>query len=165
MKSRLVAGALASVLCAGLGLASSASAEGPARIPTAVAIDNHTDLTNGGGTFTSVGGAVCPAGTTSDQATIIDKGYVWFFDVNKTFVCADGSGTFTMHIFASVLFCNASDAGSWEFTGGTGSYRRLRGEGHLIGNYVRSDHQPASSCDNDGIDDHFWGVLGRVRNR
>ena len=124
MKSRLVGGAVASVLFAGLGLVSSANAESPARIPTAVVIDTHTDLVNGGGTFVSKGEALCHSGTTKDQSTIIDKGYVWFFDAKKTFVCDDGSGTFTMHLFASVLFCNTYDAGSWEFSGGTGARPR-----------------------------------------
>ena len=35
----------------------------------------------------------------------------------------------------------------------------------LIAHYAHANGQPANSCDNDSIDDHFWGVPGKLSDR
>ena len=111
------------------------------------------------GTFTARG-PVCASGTTTDVVQVIDTGVRLFFDVLKTFECADHSGTFTLHILATVKPCQPLDYGLWAVVGGTGNYVRLRGAGTDVGRYfVGTGSPPGDSCNADGIADVFRGVM------
>ena len=119
-----------------------------------VTIDVHGAFDSPTGTFTARG-PICGSGITSDVVIITSRGSRLFFDDRKTFTCADGSGTFTFHVLASVRPCDPIDHGTWTVVGGTGRYRELRGAGKDIGRYF-----PGDSCNADCIDDTFTGVMG-----
>ncbi len=113
----------------------------------------HSTFDSPTGTFTARG-PVCGSGITSDVVVVTSRGRRLFFDVRKTFTCADGSGTFTFHILATVRPCDPLDHGIWTVVGGTGRYDDLRGAGTDVGRYF-----PGDSCNADGIDDIFTGVM------
>jgi len=121
-----------------------------------VTIDVSGDLGAGGGIFTADGDALCPAGTTTDVATVHSAGPVTTFRDLKTFTCADLSGTFTLSIVARVMDCAMNDYGTWRVVGGTGDYAGLRGHGLLVGTYYGG---AGNHCDADGIDDHLTGKV------
>jgi hypothetical protein len=107
----------------------------------------HTLLTEPGGTFTASGGAICASGTTSDVVDAFQHGTILAFHDLKTFTCADGSGTFTLDVWAATKVGAPIDIGVWSVVSGTDAYELLRGRGTLIGTYIP-----------DGIDDHLVGV-------
>ncbi len=78
---------------------------------------------------------------------------VLFFDVRKTFSCADGSGTFTLRIRAVVRLCDPYDRGTWVVESGTGSYTQLSGSGLLVGSCL------PDACTAAGITDHLVGKM------
>jgi hypothetical protein len=119
-----------------------------------VTVDVHGTFDSPTGTFTARG-PICGSGITSDVVVVTSKGPRLYFDDRKTFTCADGSGTFTFHVLASVRPCDQFDHGTWKVVGGTGRYGELRGAGTDIGRYF-----PGDSCNADGIDDIFTGVMG-----
>jgi hypothetical protein len=109
------------------------------------------------GTFTATGGPICTSGTTTESPVRITEGRrsaALTFHLDKSFVCDDGSGSFTVQISARVQPCDANDYGAWAITRGTGSYTDLRGAGSLIGSYY-----PTDSCDAEGVVDVFSGRL------
>ena len=109
------------------------------------------------GTFTASGGTLCAAGTTSDGPVRVTEGRrsaALTFHLERTFICDDGSGTWTVRIQAHVQPCDENDYGSWVVTGGTGAYTALRGAGQLIGTYY-----PGDACNAEGIVDEFSGRM------
>ena len=109
------------------------------------------------GTFTATGGPICASGTTTESPVRITEGRrsrALTFHLDKSFVCDDGSGSFTVLISARVQPCDANDYGSWAVTRGTGSYTDLRGAGTLVGSYY-----PTDACDAEGVVDVFSGRL------
>jgi hypothetical protein len=119
-----------------------------------VSIDAPANFDGSPSTFTTLGDGLCMSGTVQDLApSVTEQGRRLAFEGGKRFTCTDGSGTWTLHFTASVEPCDAFDVGTWEFTGGTGAYRHLRGSGDLVGLY-----QPPSACDATGIVDHYRGV-------
>ena len=131
-------------------------AAGPAAAsPTArVTLDVAENFEAGGGTFVADGGVVCPSGTTSNETVVTERGPLVTFDNHKTFSCADGSGTFTLRIFAWVRPCDTFDRGVWRVESGTGAYESLSGVGRLVGSYL-----PANACTATGIRDHLTGRM------
>ena len=136
-----------------VALALGAAPVGAATAATAV-IDVHSAFEDPSGTFTAESDLLCPYGTTTDTTSVAGNGRTLTFHNLKTFVCADGSGMFTLRIQASVKPCSATDSGVWSVAGGTGRYADLRGTGTLVGTYF-----PGDACDAEGIDDHLTGVV------
>ena len=111
----------------------------------------------GPGIFTATGDLVCPSGTTSEspvQVTGGNQARALTFHLDKTFICGDGSGSFTLRINAHVQPCDAHDYGGWAVVAGSGAYAGLRGAGTLVGTYY-----PTDACDAEGIVDVFSGRL------
>src|SRR5262250_1731929 len=142
---RAAAAALAGAAAAALAGAGSALAT----TPTPVTIEVITS-SPAGGTFTTSGAGLCPSGTTTDQefGTGGQSGFHANFHDLKTFMCADGSGTFTANVQAHLIFGAPTDSFTWNILSGTGAYTNLRGSGHGVG-----DELPT------GIDDHFVGAV------
>ena len=142
----------------GLALLVAVAAVGPVSASSRlqpVTIDIHSTFASPEGAFTATS-PVCGSGSTSDNVKIFSKGNRLFFDDLKTFACADGSGTFTLWVLATVNGCEPTDRGIWTVIGGTGLYRQLHGAGIGVGTYF-----PGDSCSADGINDHFTGVMTR----
>lgn len=130
---------------------------GPAwAAPPTVTIDVHTPFDGSGSTFVASGGVVCGSGTTSDEfVTRGGRGRTLTFHGVKTFICDDGSGTFSLRIQARVQPCDPTDSGTWVVEEATGAYEGLHGSGRLVGTYF-----PGDSCsDPEGIDDHLTGWM------
>ncbi|MBA2553728.1 MAG: hypothetical protein H0V10_08545 [Geodermatophilaceae bacterium] len=121
---------------------------------TQVVINATVDFETGVGSFVAVGGGVCRSGATSDVSVVRPLGGIITFDVHKTFTCADGSGTFTLRIFAGVHPCARFNSGVWRVAAGTGAYETLSGSGQLVGSYL-----PADSCTATSVDDHLTGKM------
>ncbi len=92
------------------------------------------------GTFAAFGpavdaGLVCPSGITTDEtfASGFRSNRHVLFHVRKTFICDDGSGTFTTNLQAKVIFDPFEDTGPWNVLEGTGDYAKLHGSGSLVG--------------------------------
>lgn len=88
-------------------------------------------------TFTSTA-PLCPAGRFADHVTVVNgnaKDTVFVWQVDTTYTCVDGSGTFTAtkHLVRRVDDQGAQNWGVVEFTGGTGAFASLRGHGIDIG--------------------------------
>jgi hypothetical protein len=124
--------------------------------PRAATINVHSLFEVPGGTFTAEG-PICRSGTTSDATRIVERGHDVFLILNrKTFVCDDGSGTFTLRIHAIFRACDQTDTSSWTVIDGTGRYVHLTGQGKGVGTYF-----PGNGCEADGIDDRLTGVVRR----
>jgi len=90
------------------------------------------------GDFTATGaaadnGMICPGGTFVDTGIRFAgfqsvRGTVQL-QVNKTFTCDDGSGTFDMKMQIHANFDTGIESFTWVATGGTGAYSRLHGSG------------------------------------
>jgi hypothetical protein len=109
------------------------SAQAGAAAPVSIDADSSFD---GSSTFTASGGGLCASGTATDvgsRVTGSDHATAFTFHLVKTFTCADGSGSFSLPIQASVQPCDPTDAGTWAVVGGTGRYAGLRGAGTLVG--------------------------------
>lgn len=90
----------------------------------------------GSGPFTATA-PLCPAGQTVDTfrfdlGSDADSADVL---VGKRFTCADGSGTFDATLLVHVSFASGARF-LWAITGGTGSYRGLRGFGRGTGTFT-----------------------------
>ena len=75
--------------------------------------------------------------------TALDEGSVAEMYVIEEFVCADGSGGFTITFhnrfdFATFQFFGRQDVGSWEITAGSGEYADLSGSGDVTLDWDRS---------------------------
>ena len=141
------------VLGALVALALSAAPVGAVTTAEAT-IEVHTGFEDGGGTFTAESDLLCASGTTSDATLIAGNGRAITFHNLKTFVCDDGTGTFTLRLEAQVKPCSATTFGVWSVAGGTGDYAGLRGSGSVVGTYFPND-----ACDAEGIDDLLTGVV------
>jgi hypothetical protein len=118
------------VLVLVLLVALAATAGASSRTPVTLTV---TTLVIGGtGTFVA-DGVVCPDGTTSDVAFTTGGGNVAIYHSDKTFVCADGSGTFTIQLTASRYAGVPGTTGTWKVATGTGAYESLKGSGKLVG--------------------------------
>jgi hypothetical protein len=134
----------------GLANATTVGAAGPGP----VTINVHGLFAVPGGTFTAEG-PICGSGTTSDATRIVERGHDVFLILNrKTFVCDDGSGTFTLRIDAVFRACDQTDTSSWSVIDGTGRYDHLTGQGTGVGTYF-----PGDGCEADGIDDLLSGLV------
>jgi hypothetical protein len=144
MKVRYLSGALS---CAVLVLALTAATAG-ASSGTEVTLTVSTPGVGQSGTFVA-DGVVCPEGTTSDVAFATGGGNVAVYHSDKTFVCADGTGTFTIKLTAFRFDGVPGTTGTWKVDSGTGAYASLKGSGQLVGT-----DQPGG-----GIVDAFTGDL------
>jgi hypothetical protein len=131
----LLAAALALVVVAGPATAAS---------PQSVGIVSHVTFNQNGpndGDFATTGqaadsGLICEAGTFVDT-DIRFAGYqsdragrsVVQLQVDKTFTCDDGSGTFFVKLQIQADFATGLETFRWVLTGGTGDYESLRGSG------------------------------------
>lgn len=118
---------------------------------TPITIDAHAAF-DGPATFTASGLPDCGGGTFAQDVRVVGHGAALVFDVHTTFTC-DG-GSLDVHLHASVRPCDPPDRGSWVITGGTGTLAGLHGAGTLVGTYF-----PGDSCNADGIDDHYTGIV------
>lgn len=144
MGHRKLAVRLALALVAALAVAAPVQAAGA----TAVSIE-VTGVFGGTETFTTTGGVLCPEGTATTEISRVtgsDRSAAGSFHGEKTLVCADGTGTFTITFDAATVFGSPQDQGGWHVVGGTGDYVTLRGGGNLVGTYIP-----------DGIIDRFTG--------
>ena len=134
----------------GLLLAAPASAADPTTITVDVPFDGSS------GTFTADGGGLCSTGSYQDSETLVrgsDRALT--FHLDRTFVCSDGSGTFTVRINAHWHPCDPQNAGTWVVLRGTGEHAALSGAGRLVGTYQGTD-----PCEPDGIVDVLTGRVG-----
>ncbi len=74
------------------------------------------------------------------------------FHLERTFVCADGSGSFTVRLNARWHPCDTTNSGTWVVLRGTGAYADLSGAGRLTGTYSGAD-----PCDPSGVQDVLTG--------
>jgi hypothetical protein len=119
-----------------------------------VSLDAPTNFDGSPVTFTTLGDGLCPSGGVQDLApTTSGQGRRLVFEIGKLFTCDDGSGTWTLHLTATVEPCDAFDSGTWEFKSGTGAYRHLRGGGQIVGLY-----EPPNACEATAVVDHYRGV-------
>jgi hypothetical protein len=147
-------------------VAGSADAGGRPGTSNQLSIDAQSRFDGPNGTFTAQGAGLCESGTTTaDGVSVSVDGRRLVFDVRTTFTCADGSGTWAVHIVATVEPCDAFDYGTWDVTGGTGAYRRLRATGQLVGTYMLGSSTPSDSCNADGIVDHYRGTARSAADR
>lgn len=79
------------------------------------------------------------------------------FNGSKKFNCGSGN-TLTLAFRVTVSGCSANNKGVWKVTRGTGIFFHAEGEGTLKGSYT-SRGGPGTSCNADGIDDHYTGTL------
>jgi hypothetical protein len=121
-----------------------------------VAINAHQG-SDGDRTFSAPVGGLCSIGTHRSGAGYSSTDDGARLDVEQTFTCADGSGTFTIGYTAFVHGCDAFHHGTWQFVGGTGAYRAVRGSGDLVGLY-----SPGDACLGLDVDEHFRGVMTGV---
>ena len=137
---------MVSALTAGLLLPAIPASATP---PTAV----HFDVPTSFGVpsdFTVTGpavdaGVVCPNGQANDvfqKASGFQSGVGVNFLVVKEFVCADGSGSFTVKLQVRLDFRAGTDNFNWVILGGSDDYVRLHGSGSGVGvdaaeNFVR----------------------------
>ena len=99
---------------------------------TTITIDSNST----GETFTTTGGALCPAGSaTTDFHHFGGGNRAGSFHLSKTLVCADHSGSFTIKVNAATVFGSPTDQGGWSVVGGDGAYAHLHGGGSLVGTY------------------------------
>ncbi|HEV2591031.1 MAG TPA: hypothetical protein VGU02_03970 [Gaiellaceae bacterium] len=73
----------------------------------------------------SATGALCSAGTATDQRVIVGA----HVSSIRKYTCNDGSGTFTVHVIDIPFEHVVGGVGTWQVTSGTGSYAKLRGTG------------------------------------
>ena len=111
-------------------VALAATAGASSRTPVTLTVT--TPVLGGPGTFVA-DGVVCPDGTTSDVAFTTGGGNVAIYHSDKTFVCTDGSGTFTIKLTASRFAGVPGTTGTWKVATGTGAYASLKGSGKLVG--------------------------------
>ena len=119
------------VLAGTLALATNAALAGPAAPPTPflVSIRSVPD-----GAFTATGHSLCPSGRASTPFAALARTFPdgsLDIDVNKTFVCDDGTGSFDMLLFVRLKLINGQFTNNfrWMITNGTGAYEELAGSG------------------------------------
>jgi hypothetical protein len=100
--------------------------------PSQLTLTVTTPAIPGPGTF-AADAVVCLGGTTSDVGFVSGGATVTVYHSDKTFVCTDGSGTFTVSLVARRVAGAAGTTGTWKIAGGTGDYASLKGSGKLVG--------------------------------
>jgi hypothetical protein len=140
---------LAVLACAALAAAPSAQAQDPTIVTDITFPEDGAPF----GTFTA-SDPLCPSGTFVDEF-VGGGGQFRAVTIRKMFVCADGSGTFTIQFHPQIKKKTTADCGqSGPFAvirRGTGAYTRLRGTGEFC-----------VFDDADGIHETFTGRF-RVR--
>lgn len=108
--------------------------------PLKVHIEVPEDINTGPDPFVASGpavdaGSLCAAGTVVDTVVGIGpmQGVVQILYVSKTFTCSDGSGTFDVYMVVKLNTITSKTNAKWQFTGGTGDYTGLIGNGKLKG--------------------------------
>jgi hypothetical protein len=148
MLSRRAGGGLALALAAALLIAAPVSAGSAGR--TTISVDNN--FSTGDAPFTTTGGVLCPAGTSTTDSILITNrtgnGRAFTFHGVKTFTCDDGSGSFRIRFDAATTAGSPQDQGGWSVIDGTGRYATISGGGNLVGTY-----------DDEGIDDVYTGFV------
>jgi uncharacterized protein YdeI (BOF family) len=100
--------------------------------PAQVTLTVTTPVLGGPGAFVA-DAPLCADGTTSDVAFVTGAGSVTVYHSDKTFVCSDGSGTFTVSLVARRFDGVPGTTGTWHMAAGTGAYSSLQGSGSLVG--------------------------------
>ena len=136
-------------------LSAAAAAPASAAEPVGVVVDVPFD--GSPGSFTAEGAGLCAGGTYTDsdiRTTAEGRGRerTLTFHLDRTFTCADGSGSFTVRISAHWHPCDATNAGTWVVLRGDGDYSDLHAAGQLVGNYVG-----AENCELEGVVDVLSG--------
>ena len=119
------------VLAVTLALATNTASAGPGEPPTPFKI-SITSVPDG--PFTATGHGLCASGQASTAFVAVPRTFPdgsFDLDVNKTFVCDDGSGSFEMLIFVRLKMVNGQFTNNfrWMITNGTGAYEDLSGFG------------------------------------
>jgi hypothetical protein len=119
------------VLAVTLALATNTASAGPAQPPTPFKI-SITSVPDG--PFTATGQGLCPSGQASTPFAAVARTFPdgsLDLDVNKTFVCDDGSGSFDMLLFVRLKLVDGQFTNNfrWMITNGTGAYEDLSGFG------------------------------------
>lgn len=127
------------VLGVTLALATNAASAGPAAPPAPFKI-SITSVPDG--VFTATGQGVCPSGQASTPFAALARTFPdgsIDLDVNKTFACDDGSGSFDMLLFVRLRMVNGQFTNNfrWMITNGTGAYADLSGFGTGEGVTIR----------------------------
>ena len=127
------------VLGVTLALATNAASAGPAAPPAPFKI-SITSVPDG--VFTATGQGVCPSGQASTPFAALARTYTdgsIDLDVNKSFACDDGSGSFDMLLFVRHRMVNGQFTNNfrWMITNGTGAYADLSGFGTGEGVTIR----------------------------
>jgi len=121
-------------------------------IVSPMTIVSTTGTAHNYGTFTTSGSTqICASGTVLDTYLVYLSGpnsNGYDLVVDKTFTCADGSGTILFRLLVHGSG-NGSESFAWTVSGGTGAYTRLRGLG--MGSTV-----PTST----GVTNRYAGFLG-----
>ncbi len=123
------------VLAVTLALATNTASAGPVEPPSPfkVSITSEPD-----GPFTATGHGLCPSGQASTPFVAVPRTFPdgsFDLDVNKTFVCDDGSGSFDMLIFVRLKMVHGQFTNNfrWMITNGTGAYEDFSGFGTGVG--------------------------------
>jgi uncharacterized protein YdeI (BOF family) len=127
---KVAARVTALLVCATTVFLVAAAAVGAA--PDQVMFTVTTPVVGGPGTFVA-DAPLCADGTTSDVAYVTGVGNVTVYHSDKTFVCSDGSGAFTVSLVAWRFDGVPGTTGTWHVSAGTGAYIALDGAGALVG--------------------------------
>lgn len=139
------AGAL--VIAGALLLPAAATVQAAGAAPTTIRIE----VVGATETFTTTGGALCPAGSAVSFNFHVGGGdRAGSFHLDKTLTCDDGSGSFTIHVDAATVFGSPTDQGGWSIVDGAGAYASSVGGGSLVGTYTDT-----------GIIDRYTGRVTR----
>ncbi|MDH3753462.1 MAG: hypothetical protein OEU32_06270 [Acidimicrobiia bacterium] len=132
MRKSLATGLITTLLT--VGLAASPAAAAP---PLDVSI-TADEAIGAGGNFVASGPAVtagllCGTGVTTNVVGPAHGAATLIFKVDKTFVCDDATGTFTLRLNVRLDTTTSFTTANWRVVAGTGDYTDLRGNGSLIG--------------------------------
>ena len=130
-------------LAATLAVATNAASAGEPAAPPAPLKISITSAQEGA--FTATGHGVCRAGHASTPFAAVARTFPdgsLDLDVNKHFVCDDGSGSFDMLLFVRLKLVDGQFTNNfrWMISNGTGAYEDLVGFG--TGEGVTVDGQP-----------------------
>jgi hypothetical protein len=135
----LVIGCLTAVVLAAAPV--SAGAARPVTISLHIDFEAATEEFTASGAFCSSGTAVATDNRQTGNRTAV-------FHVDRTFTCADGSGTLSISLDAVFQNRQGGTVGGWRIVGGTGAYAGAVGAGHIVGTGTDV-----------GIDDLYTGMI------
>lgn len=115
--------------------------------PAVITIEIDFELSE---TFTTDGAVLCPSGIAFTDFHFGGGNFVTVgtFHLNKTLVCDDDSGSFTITVDATANFIQGQGTtGGWSVVpgSGTGDYVGLHGGGNIVG--INSDTPPIDLTD------------------